>query len=147
LAHLDHSVLDAPTMPIKRLGLLERCLRISKGGGQIALSGGFIAFDHKEWIRLLGTQKLPELPMRMQRIKGTDASENRAAWEAACELRGSRWFFRPRRAEPRRALRLSGEAGKQVRGNAFRCPGSSHGFAIDSEGISGRGRTGGPDPG
>ncbi len=53
LTHRDHPVLEASTMPIKRLGLLERCMRISKIGSQIALQGGLVAFDHPEGIRLL----------------------------------------------------------------------------------------------
>jgi hypothetical protein len=48
LADQDHPVLDAPTMPIKRLGLLKLSLRISKRGCQIALECGLIAFDDKE---------------------------------------------------------------------------------------------------
>jgi hypothetical protein len=50
-------MLDAPTMPIKRLGLLKLSMRISKIGRQIALERGLIAFDDKErkgsfWIGL-----------------------------------------------------------------------------------------------
>ena len=39
-----------------------------------------------------------------------------------------------------------GEAGKQMGCILFFCAGSSHGLAIDGEGISGRGKSGSPDP-
>src|SRR5947208_141371 len=43
-------------------------------------------------------------------------------------------------------LTLVGEAGKQMGGISFSRPGSPHGFAIDGEGISGRGEGGSSDP-
>ena len=45
LTDLDHTMLDAPTMSIKGLGLLTLGMRISKIGSQIGLQCGLVAFD------------------------------------------------------------------------------------------------------
>ncbi len=58
-AHLDEAALEAPTLPIQGLGLLDLGLRIGKVSSQIGLEGGFIAFDHKERIGVLRTQEPP----------------------------------------------------------------------------------------
>ncbi len=50
LTHLDHTMLDAPTMPIKGLSMLKLGMRISKIGSQIGLQRGFVAFDDKKGI-------------------------------------------------------------------------------------------------
>ena len=60
LTDLDHTMLDAPAMPIKRLGLLELGLRISEIGGQIGLEYGLIAFDDKKRIGVLRTQEVED---------------------------------------------------------------------------------------
>ncbi len=48
LTHLDHTMLDAPTMSIKGLSLLNLGMRISKIGSQIGLQRGLVAFDNKK---------------------------------------------------------------------------------------------------
>jgi hypothetical protein len=53
LTHLDHTMLDAPTMSIKGLSLLNLGMRISKIGSQIGLQRGLVAFDDKKRIGVL----------------------------------------------------------------------------------------------
>lgn len=53
LTHSDHAVLHTTTMVIQGFGLLDLSMRISEIGSQIGLQCRFVAFDHKERIRLL----------------------------------------------------------------------------------------------
>jgi hypothetical protein len=50
---MTHAALQATTMAIQGFGLLEVSMRISEIGSQIGLQCRFVAFDHKERIRLL----------------------------------------------------------------------------------------------
>src|SRR5712692_10172799 len=73
---LDGAPFDSPAPSIDGLGLLELSQWISKVGRQVDLEGGFVALDHKERIRLLRTQEVPEFAVSVQRIKRTDPPGN-----------------------------------------------------------------------
>ena len=135
---LDVTPFDSPTLSIYRFSLLELSERIGKVGSQIDLEGRFVAFDHKDRIRLLGTQQLPELAMRVQRIKRTDPSPNGQAGTQVAGFRDLVGFFAHSDLGPN-FFTLVGKAGKQMGSILFCRPGSSHRFAINGEGIARRG--------
>ncbi len=146
LTDLDYTMLDAPTMPIKRLGLLELGLRISERGGQIGLECWLIAFDDKKRIRLLRTQEVPELTMGVQGIKGADASADGQGGKQLASFWDLVGFFSHSQLSPD-FFALVCKAGKQMRSRSFSCSGSPHRLAVDSEGIGGGSLAADPDPG
>ncbi len=83
--------------------------------------------------------------MGMQGIKGADPSANGEGRKQLASFWDLVGFFAYRQLGPD-FFTLVREAGKQVGGISLRCSGSSHGFAIDSDGVGGRGQAGGPDP-
>ena len=83
--------------------------------------------------------------MGVQSIKGTDPSANGQGGKQFASFGDLVGFFAHRQLGPD-FFALVGEAGKQMGRISFCCPGSSHGFAIDGDGIGGRGQAGGPDP-
>jgi hypothetical protein len=145
LAHVNDSTLNASSMSIKRFGLLTTGMGIGKIRGDISLQCWFIPFDDKEWIGMMSAQRIPELTMGVERIKGTDPTMNGQGRKQCACLRDLVGFFSHCQLGPN-FLTLVRETGKQVRRFSFFCSCSSHGFAIDSEWISGRSETGRPNP-
>jgi hypothetical protein len=83
--------------------------------------------------------------VRVQRIKCTDPSANGQAGKQFAGFGDLVGFFAHSDLGPD-FFALVGEARKQMGRISLCCPGSSHRFAIDGEGIGGRGQAGGPDP-
>lgn len=145
LAHFDDTALDAPTLPIQGLSLLELSVWIGKIGSQIGLQCRLVAFDDKERIPLMRTQEVPELAVGVQSIKSADPPSDGERGKQLSSFRNLIRFFAYRHLGPD-FLALMSEAGKQMRRVSFSRSGSSHRFAIDGEGIGGSGLAGGPDP-
>ena len=83
--------------------------------------------------------------MGVQGIKGADASADGQGGKQLASFWDLVGFFAHSELGPD-FFALVREAGQQMGGISFSRPGPSHRFAIDGEGIGGRGEAGGPDP-
>ena len=142
---LDRTPFDSPALSISRLRLQELSVRIGKVSSQIGLECGLVAFDHKKRIGVLRTQESPQLTVGVQRIKGTDPSTNGQGGKQFAGFWDLVGFFAHSELGPD-FFAVVREAGKQMGGISFSRSGPSHRFAIDGEGIGGRGEAGGLDP-
>ena len=84
--------------------------------------------------------------MGMQRIKGADPSMNGQGGKQLASFWDLVGFCAYRQLGPD-FFPVVREAGKQMGGISFSRSGSSHGLAIDGEGIGGASLAAGPDPG
>ncbi len=76
-ADLDTAHLHAPSLILRRAGLIEVCLGVSEIGFQIVIQGGLIGFDGQHSVSLPGVDQGHKVHLGMHGIGGVDPSGHR----------------------------------------------------------------------